>query len=113
MLLIRASLRELKPQIAAILEIVDEEFERVGCETTVLTSCWREHGESSLHPYGYAADFDSEQMPSDLNDHKWQALRIAVRDRVGREYDALTHGPRAHLHVEYDPRRGDNPSIPT
>ena len=105
MLIIRASLRELKPQIACILSIVDEEFVRVGCETTVLTSCWRELGPRSLHPLGYAADFDSQQMPEDLNDSKWTSLRIGITARVGNEYDVLTHGPKAHCHLEWDPRK--------
>lgn len=104
MLIIRASLRELKPQISGILWFVDQEFEKVGCETTVLTSCWREHGAGSLHPYGYAADFDSPQMPEDLNDSKWTQLKVRVMERLGNEYDVLAHGPRAHLHTEYDPR---------
>ena len=105
MLIIRASFRELKPQIAAIFKIVDEEFEKVGCATTVVTSCWRAHGASSLHPYGYAADFDSPQMPEELQHHKWKRIRTAVEERVGEEYDALVHGPRAHLHAEWDPRK--------
>ena len=104
MLLIRASLRELKPQMAAILEIVDEEFEAVGCETTTLTSCWREFGSGSLHPYGYSADFDSEQMPENLNDSKWGSLRIRLQERLGNEFDVVVHGPRAHAHIEWDPR---------
>jgi len=105
MLIIRASLRDLKPQIAAILEIVDEEFEKVGCVTTVLTSCWRQRIASdslTLHAFGYAADFDSEQMPEDLNDHKWAALRVGAKDRIGPGFDVLAHGPKAHLHVEWD-----------
>lgn len=106
MLIIRASLRDLKPQIAAILMIVDQEFEKVGCHTTVLTSCWRQHGRDSLHPFGYAADFDSQQMPEDLNDHKWTRVKVGVQERVGSGFDILAHGPRAHLHVEWDERGG-------
>jgi hypothetical protein len=109
-LIIRGSFRELKPQIVAILEIVDQEFEAVGCVTTVVTSAWREDaGDGSLHTHGYAADFDSAQMPEDLNDSKWQALVVHVKERLGvvaggpDEYDVLAHGPRAHLHVEFDP----------
>jgi hypothetical protein len=105
LLIIRASLRDLKPQISCVLDFIDQEFAKVGCETTVLTSAWREFGEGSLHPYGYAADFDSAQMPENINDAKWTSLKIAVKDRLGKEYDVLAHGPRAHLHVEYDPRR--------
>ena len=111
MLIIRASLRELKPQISGILFIVDEEFMKVGCETTVLTSAWREFGEGSLHPYGYAADFDSPQMPEDINDSKWGSLRIGLKQRVGNEYDILAHGPKAHAHVEWDPRKKIGSSI--
>jgi len=111
MLIIRASLRELKPQISGIFWMVEQEFVKVGCETVVMTSCWREFGEGSLHPYGYAADFDSAQMPEDLNDSKWGSLRIALKARVGEEYDVLTHGPKAHLHAEYDPRRKTGRSI--
>ena len=111
MLIIRASLRDLKPQIVAVMHIVDEEFVAVGCESTVLTSCWREFGTGSLHPYGYAADFDSEQMPEDLNDSRWGSLKIRIKERVGREYDVLTHGPRAHAHLEWDPRTKESSSI--
>lgn len=111
MLILRCSLRELKPQIAAVLHIVDEEFVNIGCETTVLTSCWREHGEGSVHPYGYAADFDSAQMPEDLNDHRWQSLKVHLKERLGKEYDVVVHGPKAHVHVEWDPRRKDTGAV--
>ena len=111
MLIYRASLRVLKPQIAAILAIVDQEFEAAGCRDVVLTSLWRERGPKSLHPYGYAADFDSPQMPEDWNDSKWVRVRVSVKERLGDEYDVLAHGPRAHLHVEWDPR-GHNEAVP-
>ena len=111
MLIIRGSLRELKPQIAAILEIVDEEFEAVGCETTVLTSGWRKFKKGSLH-HGYAADFDSQQMPEDINDVKWQSLKVRLRERLGGEYDVVVHAtPRAHAHVEFDPPSMKNESV--
>ncbi len=105
MLIIRASLRDLKPQISGIFGIVDEEFVAAGCAITVLTSCWRKRvpGPRSLHPDGLAADFDSQQMPEDLDDHRWTRVRTAVIERLGDEYDVIAHGPRAHLHVEYDP----------
>lgn len=105
MLIIRASFHDLKPQIVAIIHIVDGVFVEEGCETTVLTSCWREYGEGSLHPYGYAADFDSEQMPKDWNDTKWLRVRAKIQERVGDEYDILVHGPPAHAHAEWDPRK--------
>ena len=105
MLIIRASLRDLKPQIAAILHPVDHAFESVGCVTTVVTSAWREDSPGSLHPFGYAADFDSPEMPEDLQDPRWKRLRDAIEHRLGTEYDVLVHGPRAHAHVEWDPRK--------
>ena len=111
MLIIRASFRDLKPQISGILSFVDEEFVKVGCETTVVTSAWREFGAGSLHPYGYSADFDSQQMPEDVNDSKWGSLRIALQGRLGDEYDVLVHGPRAHCHVEWDPRNKSGGSV--
>ncbi len=111
MLIIRASLRNISPQIVAIFPIVVEEFVRVGCETVVLTSGYREPEAGPLH-HGYAADFDSQQMPNDWNDHKWLAVRVAVKERVGDEYDIVAHGPRAHLHAEFDPKTGPRLTIP-
>jgi len=111
MLIIRGSLRHIAPQIAAILEIVDEEFERVGCETTVLTSGYRDPKPGSLH-HGYAADFDSEQMSEDWHDHKWVALKVSLKQRVGDEYDVVVHGPKAHCHVEFDPKFDNRLSVP-
>jgi hypothetical protein len=104
MLIIRCSLRELKPQISGILFIIEQEFEAVGCETVVLTSGWREFGEGSFHPLGYAVDADSPQMPEDINDHKWGSLKVRLVERLGDEYDVLVHGPKAHAHIEWDPR---------
>jgi len=109
MLIIRASLRFIEPQITGILYIVEQEFARAGCETVVMTSGWRVHAvgqvANSLHPKGFAADFDSQQMSEDWNDHTWQALKVALKDRLGDEYDVVIHGPRAHAHIEYDINR--------
>jgi hypothetical protein len=107
-LILRCSLRDLKPQIAAAFPIVDEEFTRAGCSSTVVTSCWREKGKGSLHRFGYAADFDSTDMPEDLADPRWAAIKDEVSRRLGAsgssEYDVLAHAsPRVHLHVEWDP----------
>lgn len=99
-MIVRCSLRDLSPQIALITPIVDSIFVKRDLEV-VMTSCWREKGARSLHPYGYAADFDP---PVDLSPQQWKEIERETQDALGPEFDVLAHGPKMHLHVEWDPR---------
>ena len=104
MLKIRGSLLVLQAQAALVPPIVDQVFAEEGLMVCVLTSGYRLWDQSSLHPFGYAQDFDAEVQ---LNMETWDKIRTGVADRLGPEYDVIVHdvGSGLHLHVEYDPRK--------
>ena len=108
MLIIQGSQRVLQPQMVTVRMVVNEEFEAAGHHECVLTSGFRpgQQGKSlTLHTFGFAEDYDSPTLPESIDHPTWDQLRDRVQRRLGKEYQVLAHAsPRAHLHVEYDPR---------
>lgn len=91
----------LQPQMAIVLQIVPIVFARKGYDCWL--TCAVEPRESGLHPKGLALDFDSStNVPMNTG----QSIAKDVKGFLGgklSEFDALWHGPRWHLHVEFDP----------
>ena len=101
-MILQGSVRGLKEEIVLIVPIVDDVFKAHGL-TCVLTSGVRMKGSKSLHPYGYAADFDCTET---ITMETWKLIERDVRAALNDQYDVIAHnaGSGMHLHVEFDPR---------
>ena len=101
-MIIRAGVKGLQPEIAIIFPLIDAIFTNHG-HVCVLTSAVRDKGPGSLHPMGFAADFDSMR---DVNPVTWKLIEKDAKEALGNQYDVLAHdaGSGMHLHVEFDPR---------
>lgn len=99
---IRAQLKGIQPEILAIKDEIDDIFQSHGY-VCVMTSAVRESGPGSLHPMGFAMDFDATRH---VNPVTWQQIEREAKERLGDEYDVLAHdsGSGMHLHCEFDPR---------
>lgn len=61
------------------------------------------HAKGSKHYTDEALDFRTKTLAADVKNQ----LLLAVRLRLGRDYDCLIEdfgGPNEHLHIEYDPK---------
>lgn len=101
-MIIRATLKGIQPEIAIICPVIDAIFTSHG-HVCVMTSAVRDKGPKSLHPMGFAIDFDSTRTVDPV---MWKRIEKEAREALGNEYDVLAHdaGSGMHLHVEYDPR---------
>jgi len=94
-------LKGLQPEMAIVLDVVPEVFGRFGYDCWV-TSAVRPQS-SGLHRLGLALDFDSStNVPESVG----QQIATRVSSYLGDGFDCLWHGPKWHLHVEYDPKDG-------
>jgi hypothetical protein len=86
----------LKPEMAAVLDIVPVVFERKGYDCWV-TSAVRP-GDPGKHGEGGALDFDSStNIPHDVGIE----IQRSVKAYLGPTYGVLWHGPRWHLHTQH------------
>ena len=81
-----------------VLDVVPAVFARFGYDCWL--TCAVEERDRGFHPTGRAADFDSSSnVPYEVG----MKIRKATGRLMGTDYDAVWHGPRWHLHVEFDP----------
>jgi len=92
----------VKPEMMVVLDVVPVVFARFGYDCW-LTSCVRNGDGTSKHDSGEAMDFDSSVNVPEATGHE---IAFRVNQTLSRDYDALWHGPRFHLHVEHDPKDG-------
>jgi len=99
---IRADVKGIQPEIALIKGEIDAIFTAHGL-VCVMTSAVREKGPGSLHPMGFAMDFDATRSVGVVT---WQQIQREAQEALGSQYDVLAHdsGQGQHLHVEFDPR---------
>lgn len=85
---------------AIVMQVVPTVFMRKGYDCW-LTSNLRDGDGTSLLDSGLAWDFDSStNIPLAVGEE----IAFMVRQYLGMDFDVLWHGPRYHLHVEYDPK---------
>ena len=89
-------------------EVIREEASHFEAQARVLvkTSAFRS-GDTGLHGKGLAADYDlvwREDVPPEEQRAILQYVANRTQLRVGADYDVLAHGPRWHVHGEYDPK---------
>lgn len=96
------------PEMVRLDAVIREEAGRYEGQAyhLVKTSAFRP-GDKGLHGKGLAADFDfvwKEGVPEDLQRAVLHSVANRTQTRLGADYDVLAHGPRWHIHGEYDPK---------
>lgn len=97
-------LTNLTPQMSLACYIVESVYRRLqpGHDVTITSVDDGEHGARTLHGNGKAIDFRTK----DWNGNKYK-LQYDIKAALGDDFDVVLedlHGPREHIHVEYDPK---------
>lgn len=88
----------LQPEMRIVKKYADRIWKKHGQRCVITSGLDREHSPGSLHPFGYALDFESKVFGKD------QVLIVAheLEEALGKKYQVLYEG--THFHVEYDPK---------
>jgi len=84
--------------------VVDQVAASKGYDRVVVTSITEgKHSKGSLHPWGFAFDFDVVVDGQGISDQDGTDLILAIRGRLNSEFDVIWEaGQRSHGHVEFD-----------
>ena len=99
----KARLAGVQPEMAIVFSVVPAVFAAFGYDCW-LTSAVRTTDSGSLHASGCALDFDSS---SNVPLETGKAVAARVKGYLGAEFDCIWHGPKFHLHTEFDPKETD------
>lgn len=87
------------------LLLFDQALGRAGGERRELwltSGCEGTHSKGSMHPWGWAVDFDL--VPAPKTTAEWNRLLDVCRTVMGVEFQLFYEpGPREHAHLELDP----------
>ena len=88
----------IKPEMLVVLMVAEGVY-REHDANCVVTSCVDSaHGTKSLHPFGYAVDLRTWNVP----EKQAGAVAGKIKARLSVEYDVVLEDD--HIHVEFDPR---------
>lgn len=90
------------PEMALALTIIASQYAKFGADCIITSCADSKHSQGSLHYSGRAMDFRTRNVSSG----KRQALRDAISEALGDDYDAVLESN--HIHVEYQPKTGVN-----
>ena len=98
------------PRLITVERLVLQMAEASLVEYVVMTSCLRP-GDVGCHGIGMARDYDAVWSqgvthPAEVAEGAAWAARVRQHADCPQEIDVIWHGPRYHLHVEVDPKRG-------
>ena len=89
----------LQPMMMKVLDAVPAVFARCGYDCWL--TCAVEERAGGFHPTGRACDFDSSSnVPYEVG----MKIRKMTARVLRADYDVVWHGPRYHLHTEFDPK---------
>jgi hypothetical protein len=93
----------LQPQMLLALQVVEEEFAKMGLDTVVTSANDSEHKDGSKHYEGAAFDFRTKHSGG-----MGKGLASSIRLRLAHiGFDVLFEypgGEAEHIHVEWDPK---------
>lgn len=92
-------MKGLQPMMCVVLDVVPGVFAMFGHDCW-LTSAVR-NGDKGKHGSGEALDFDSS---TDVPHERGKEIAARAKGHLGIEFDCVWHGPRFHLHCEFDPK---------
>lgn len=88
----------LRPQMAAVLPVIEEVHERLGVgEAWITSGTDGEHSPQSLHYVGLAVDLRTRGLAMSRIIALAEALKLAL----GVDFDVVIEA--THLHIEWDP----------
>ena len=88
----------LQPEMRIVKKHADRIWKKHGERCVITSAVDREHSPGSLHPFGYALDFESKLFGGD----QCEIVAQEMRDALGPKYQVFFEGD--HFHVEYDPK---------
>ena len=95
----KARLKGIQPEMAPAFSVVPAVFALFGYDCWL--TCAVEPRSKGLHPKGLALDFDSS---SNIPIETGESIAAEVKGYLGMDFDCPWHGPKFHLHVEFDPK---------
>lgn len=92
----------VQPEMVLCHSVVASVFAYYAVDCVMTSVVGRKHGERSLHPPGYAIDYRSKHIHSELK----QSILNTLRDSLP-QCDVLLESlgePQEHYHIEFDPQ---------
>jgi len=88
----------IKPEMIVAMMVMLGIYTEYQCDCVVTSCTDGQHGEHSLHLFGYALDFRTRNL-TDI-----EATEVAgkLAARLSKEYQVVRE--EDHIHVEFDPR---------
>jgi len=92
----------VRPEMVMAARIIESAYAHFGYDTVVTSCTDGQHSYGSLHYQGAAMDFRTRHVDSRS---ELEEITTKVRQALGSEFDVVLED--THLHVEFQPKRGD------